>query len=240
AVARLDSVLEPVEALHEIPQRVRVQHEPRARHDVGPIARLILLQQTKTLMFLREQPAERPLDARPQAASEAWMRAEPVETIDRDEPPQRRVDAADVPEIGFARRGIDELRDLPVRSLMLAERLDAGGCAALEIAVARKRHPERANRRVAREHSRVAALLGLARRRRGEHTGRGQIALQQLDRARAARLEQIRFVGRVLHRAPIVAARERTRRAPPLAGARGPGARARITAGPTESELIPP
>src|SRR5690606_38993737 len=128
-------VLEPVETLHEIPQRVRVEHETGPRHDVRPIARLVLLQQAETLMLLREQPAERPLDVGAQAASEPRMRAEPVETVDRDEPPQRRVDAADVPEIRLARHGVDELRYLPVRRLMLGERIDAGGRAALELVV---------------------------------------------------------------------------------------------------------
>src|SRR5690606_14439037 len=102
-LARLGRVLEPVETLHEIPQRVRVEHETGPRHDVRPIARRVLLQQAETLMLLREQPAERPLDAGAQAAAEPRMRAEPVETVDRDEPPQRRVDAADVPEILPAR-----------------------------------------------------------------------------------------------------------------------------------------
>src|SRR5690606_11534603 len=116
-------------------------------------------------MLLREQPAERPLDVSAETLGEPGMGAEAVEPIDRDEPPQRRVDTAHVPEIRLARLEVDELRDLPVSRLMLGERLDGARRAALELGVSRDRHAERADRRVAREDRRVAAPLGLDARR---------------------------------------------------------------------------
>ena len=50
------------ESLHAIPKRVRVEHEAGARHDVRPVARLVLLQQEEPLMLLRAEPLKRQRD----------------------------------------------------------------------------------------------------------------------------------------------------------------------------------
>src|SRR6266545_813980 len=59
---RLGGLGQAVERLDEAPQRVRVEDEPGARHDVGPVARLVLLQQEKALVFLAGEPPDRGLD----------------------------------------------------------------------------------------------------------------------------------------------------------------------------------
>ena len=55
---RLLGALEAVELFDAVPQRVGVEHEARARHDVGPVARLVLLQQEEALVLLRLQPLD--------------------------------------------------------------------------------------------------------------------------------------------------------------------------------------
>src|SRR6185437_14513708 len=60
-VARLLAAIQPVAALDGIPQRVGIEHESRPRHDVGPVAGLVLLQQKEALMLLREKPLQRKL-----------------------------------------------------------------------------------------------------------------------------------------------------------------------------------
>ncbi len=62
-VQRLRRMLQSVQLLHEIPERVRVEHESRARHDVGPVAGLVLLQEEEALVLLRQQPLQGEPDA---------------------------------------------------------------------------------------------------------------------------------------------------------------------------------
>ena len=69
--ARGRRVRQREEALHVIPERVRVQHEARARHDVRPVAGLVLLEQEEALMLLREQPLQRQRDLASVAAQQA-------------------------------------------------------------------------------------------------------------------------------------------------------------------------
>ena len=57
-VARRLGVGQRVAALDLVPQRVAVQHVARARHDVGPVAGLVLLQQPEALVLLRQQPGD--------------------------------------------------------------------------------------------------------------------------------------------------------------------------------------
>src|SRR5262245_15883830 len=86
-----------------IPECVRVEHEARPRHDVGPIAGLVLLQQVEALMLLRAEPLQRERDfgsvTAQQTALPPELREPLVDESERDEPPERRVDAAQVPEI---------------------------------------------------------------------------------------------------------------------------------------------
>ena len=80
-------------------------------------------------MLLRAEPVKRQRNLAPvtaeQSAPDAALREPLVEQSERDEPPQSRVDAAQVPEIGFAPVRRDELRDLAVRRLIRRERLEA-------------------------------------------------------------------------------------------------------------------
>src|SRR5262245_59693047 len=111
---RLVRLWQRAEPLDEMPERVRVQHEATARHDVGPVARFVLLQQEEALVLLTGEPVDRPLDVQRPAFPEPALRAKSVEERDGGEPPERGVDAAEVPEIRFSAGSVDELRDLAV------------------------------------------------------------------------------------------------------------------------------
>src|SRR6185503_17188938 len=71
ARARLGRFRQVEEPLDAIPESVRVQHEARARHDVGPIAGLVLLEQIEALMLLRAEPLQRERDAATVSAQQA-------------------------------------------------------------------------------------------------------------------------------------------------------------------------
>src|SRR5262245_54056467 len=113
ARARRRGVRQIEQPFDAIPERIRVQHESRPRHDVSPIAGLVLLQQVEALVLLSTEPLERERDlasmAAQQAAPAAALRETLVEQRECDEPPERCVDTAQVPEIGFAAVGCDEL-----------------------------------------------------------------------------------------------------------------------------------
>ena len=87
-------------SLDLVPQRVAVEHVARARHDVGPVAGLVLLQQPEVLVLLRQQPADGARDRIGASARRDGAVAPHV--VHRDQPPQRRVDAAEIPEVGVA------------------------------------------------------------------------------------------------------------------------------------------
>ena len=80
-----------------------------------------------------------------------------IEKRESQQPPERRVDAAEVPEIDFMLVHVDELRNLAVRRLMPGKRPERGCGFTLEQGVARERHADRAHRRVAGEYGRVTA-----------------------------------------------------------------------------------
>src|ERR1700730_18829375 len=96
---RLFRALDAVEPLHEIPQGVRIEDDPRARHDVGPVAGFVLLQQEETLMLLRQQPLNRELDALRMLPPQSAGTAAPIEKGQRNQPPQCRIDTPQIPEI---------------------------------------------------------------------------------------------------------------------------------------------
>ena len=77
-----------------------------------------------------------------------------------DQPPQRRVDAAEVPEVGVAAFGVDVLRDLAVGRLLRGQRVEAGDGAVLERVDAAAAHRQHADRRIAAEDAGVAPRLG--------------------------------------------------------------------------------
>src|ERR1700756_3836518 len=111
--ARLGGVAQAIQTLDEIPERIGIEHEPGAGHDVGPVTRLVLLEKEEALVLLREQPLEGELDALGVTLAEAAARVAAtrsavgtgacaasrrarrarVEIRQRDQPPQRRVDA---------------------------------------------------------------------------------------------------------------------------------------------------
>ncbi|MNC99838.1 hypothetical protein D3C83_182570 [compost metagenome] len=70
-LARRLALRQAVQALDQVPQRVAVQHEARPRHDVGPVARLVLLQQEEALMFLRVEPLHGERDLAPIALEQS-------------------------------------------------------------------------------------------------------------------------------------------------------------------------
>ena len=120
--SRLRGMGEPVLLLDQVPERVRVEDEAGARHDVRPVARLVLLQQVEPLMLLALEPDDRRLDRWRERIAKRVLRIVPIEPGDRDQPPQRRVDAAEIPEVGLVAIDVDELGDLPVARLVTGER----------------------------------------------------------------------------------------------------------------------
>src|SRR6185437_13633238 len=120
-VAGFLGVIQPIAALDGIPQGVGVEHEARPRHDVGPVAGLVLLQEEEALMLLGEKPLQRQLDsaragARPLSCAEPSRagvrrpksllrlclvprRRAALEEIEREQPPQGGVDTAEIPKI---------------------------------------------------------------------------------------------------------------------------------------------
>src|SRR5690606_15394991 len=85
--SRLGRARQVEEHLHAIPKRVRVQHEARARHDVGPVACFVLLQQMEPLVLLREKPARGALYVFAMAAQETSRKARAIEKLGAEQPP---------------------------------------------------------------------------------------------------------------------------------------------------------
>jgi hypothetical protein len=183
-----------VQALHAIPQRVAVQHEARARHDVGPVACLVLLEQEEALVLLRHQPLDRPFDVWLPAIANRTVRARPAHVIDRDQPPQGCIDATDVPEVGPGAIGLDVLGDLSVRRLPGGERVEARDRAEFERRDAAAGHRERADGCVAAEDTSVGARIGCIAAPCGKDAMRRQIVVQQPQRFVRATIEQVSVV----------------------------------------------
>src|SRR3990172_339465 len=83
-----------------------------------------------------------------------------IEKVERDEPPQRGVDAAEGPEVGLLPAHVDEFRDLAVFRLVPGKREQPGRGFARTHGISRERHADRAHRGVATEYRRIAAGLG--------------------------------------------------------------------------------
>ena len=90
----------------------------------------------------------------------------------RDEPPQRRVDATEIPEIRLTALEVDELWNLAVGRLVRGQGMQAGRGLAFQERVARQRHSERAHRRIASEDGCVAAQIGSLSRGGGQDPAR--------------------------------------------------------------------
>ena len=118
-----------------------------------------------------------------------------VEKVQSHQPPERGVDAAEVPEVGLLPAQVDEFRNLAVCRLKSAERDEAGSCLALEHEIPRERHADRAHRSVTPEYCSIAARFRFRAGRGGEDAMGGKVGSQQLDRLRAAGLDQFLAAG---------------------------------------------
>src|SRR6185369_2680604 len=110
--------------------------------------------------------------------------------IGGDQPPQRGVDAADVPEVGLLLVGVDVLGDLAVGALVRGQRVEALDGALFERRYAAAAHAERTDRRVAAKHARVAVRLGSLGAARREDAAASHVLLQQPQRRALTRGEQ--------------------------------------------------
>src|SRR5579885_1372829 len=156
-------------------------------------------------MLLREEPLQRELYA--PRAPPARGRQTPIEEVQREQPPERRVDATEVPEIRFAaglraaaasasapgmasgdRR--DEFGDLPVRGLMLSERLESYGGRPCELGIPAKGHADGADGRIPSEDGRISPAAGTPAGGGGEDARGCHIAAQEVDRSGTAGLDQ--------------------------------------------------
>ena len=126
-----------------------------------------------------------------------------IEECDGDQPPQRRVDAAEVPEVGLAPARIDEFRDLAIGGLVPGERMKPVTAARSSFAIAGHGHADGADRRIPPENRGVAALPGALAGRGGENPGRRKVALEQRDGFRVAGREKLRMGIEAGHAEPL-------------------------------------
>src|SRR5262250_52189 len=108
-------------------------------------------------MLLTGQPLQGSGDRWPMSRNEAAANSAAVEKIDGDEPPQRGVDAAEIPEVGFVPTWIYEFRDLAVACLVASETGQPGGSLFGQLGVPRQGHANGADRGVAAKDGGVSA-----------------------------------------------------------------------------------
>src|SRR5260370_40656575 len=94
----LSCMRDSVEPLDENATRVGIENEPRSRHDVGPIAGLVLLQEIETLMLLRQQPLNGKSDAFRVPPPQSAGAPAAIQERQGYQPPQGRIDASEIPE----------------------------------------------------------------------------------------------------------------------------------------------
>ncbi len=144
--------------LHGSPQRVGVEHVARkARHDVGPVAGLVLQQPEETLVLLAFRPrgSLRLIRSRAATSIGGARRAQPCRgaaswSTDGDQPPQRGVDAAQIP-VSRPRRPWGRRTSESGRwRLMACKRQQTRGCFIGGIGIAGHGHAERADSRASR------------------------------------------------------------------------------------------
>src|SRR5258708_8694403 len=177
-LVRLLRVPDAVEPLHEIPQCVRIENEPRARHDVGPVAGLVLLQKEETLMLLCQQPLNRELDALRILPTQPAGTAAPIEKGERNQPPQCRIDAPQIPEIRLLPLHVHELRNLSVRRLVFRQGVQTGSGLTLQRLITGHPPPNRSNAGVSPEYPGLAAFARPRTWGSGQDAGGHQISLQ--------------------------------------------------------------
>ena len=157
-------VRQRVQALDLVPQRVAVEHEARARHDVRPVARLVLLQQGEALVLLAQQPGRSPAaPCRCSRARRPAVRGTPVEEV--------HARAATTASRRCSRGTRNRLRGCSGRRTSGSARWAPGGGQAsagrrglaLQASGAAERHAESAHGGVPGEHRAVAARARPAR-----------------------------------------------------------------------------
>src|ERR1700722_1924487 len=132
-------------------------------------------------MFLSEQPLKGELDARGVAPSQGIAAAALIQERECDQPPQRGIDAAEIPEIRLVSLNVHELCDLSVGCLMLRKRVQPYLGRLLQVAVSGQSHAYGTDRGVPSEDGCIAAFARARTGRGGENAVRRQIPLQQLD-----------------------------------------------------------
>ena len=73
-------------------------------------------------MLLASKPVQSRSNFGIELGSQIRARYDLVDEAQSDQPPQRRIDAADIPEVCLVALGIDEIRNLPIPSLMFRDR----------------------------------------------------------------------------------------------------------------------
>jgi excinuclease ABC subunit A len=95
---------------------------------------------------------------------------------------KRRVDAAQIPEVGIAAFGVDVLGNLSIGRLLRRECIEAGDRALLQRGHAAAAHRDHADRGVASEDARVAPRHGRLGALRRQDAVRREVAFQQRER----------------------------------------------------------
>jgi hypothetical protein len=178
-VTRLFRPRQSVSLLDVIPQGIGVKHESGARHDVGPVAGLVLLQQMQPWMFLALQPGDGAPHVRLQLLFQCRIRGMPGDEIHRHQPPQGGVDAAHVPEIRLVPFDVDILGNLAVFGLMPRQRQQAVLGALHQLGVAAQDHGQCTNGGISPKDTVIAPTLRLFGSRRRQNSIGRQITMKQ-------------------------------------------------------------
>src|SRR5690349_5072276 len=145
-------------------------------------------------MLLTSQPVERAVDASRELDFELHVVRDRQVLTQRDQPPERRVYAAHVPEICILLFGRNEFRYLPVFGLIERERSQARARTLDERGIPRPNHSERTQPGVACENGMVILASGALARRSCKNAMLGQIRLEQSDRSLVTALNDLRPV----------------------------------------------
>ena len=135
-----------------------------------------------------------PLDRKPDVA--AVLPLQPARTTasiqqrQRNQPPQGRIDAPEVPEVCLPALQVNELRDLTVRRLMCRQRVQPCRRRPLQVFVPRQGHADGAYCSVPPEDGRIAPPDGTGPWGSRQHAAGCEIAPQQLDGPHMAFVEK--------------------------------------------------
>jgi hypothetical protein len=141
-----------------------------------------LLQQADQWVFLAGDPHQRTANARLEAVFKTPPGG-PVDQLDSDQPPQRGVDASQVPEVTAAGLRLDKFWNLSVCGLMGGQGRDAAPRAANELRVTAAGGGDGAQRGVATENAVITARNGLICRPSRQETVGAEVFAQQVEGA---------------------------------------------------------